>query len=88
MSARERLAARVPQRLRARAGRAAAKVAETSGLEEVAALEARLVPLEEAVAENAALAVPLEAHLARVERDLLPLLEAVAGERDEGADRG
>lgn len=66
---------------RARAAAAAARAAESTGLAEVRVLERRLARVEEALVENAALAVPLEAHLARLEAALLPLLERAAPRR-------
>lgn len=41
----------------------------------------RVRRLEEGVRENALLAVPLEEHVARLERTVVPLLEASAGAR-------
>lgn len=60
------------------AGRAAGRVAEGIGLDELHALRGRVEGVAEAVAENTALAGPLERRVAALEGALLPLLERPA----------
>ncbi len=62
-------------------GRVRRRVESGIGLDELDGVERRLVPVEEAVAENSALAAPLTRHVARLEAALLPVLENALGER-------
>jgi hypothetical protein len=66
------------------ARRLADRVVAGIGLDQVRELEHRVVAVAEAVAENTALAMPLERRVADLERALLPLLERPVTRR--GAD--
>ncbi len=63
-------------------GRAWRRVADGLGFTELEQLADELALLEEAVDENARLAAPLDRYVARIEAELVPLLERSAEPAD------